>query len=322
MRQESLTGLERLIAVTKLLHRIRLQEPRDGVWDAADLQWWWRRPRASDEVALPVWFDDADQPVAAAVLTTWPHAWQLDIIRLPGGPLTLEDLTELAWAYLESMEGPPVIESLVLADDVELGAWFAGRGFSVAGESWSGWQAAADRPAVEALPAGYQLVDRAVRGVEVAPEHPMVGRNGPNVEARLRQTSLYDPRLDLAVLAADESVAGYALFWHDPGYRRRAGRAGAGRGRARQPRDRVRDGQRRPGSSGKGGLYLVEDWLGVRTCREAVLPPRVCRGGTCKTYRRTAAMNSGSEISTSMSKGSWFRRQPAATTTRAVQLVR
>jgi predicted N-acetyltransferase YhbS len=104
----------------------------------------------------------------------------------------------------------------VAADDVELSAWFEGRGFAVVGESWSGWQAAADRPAVAALPTGYQLVDRAVRGVDVAPGHPMVARNGPDVEARLRQTTLYDPRLDLAVLAPDGSVAGYSLFWHDP----------------------------------------------------------------------------------------------------------
>jgi hypothetical protein len=66
LRQESLTGLERLTAVTALLHRIRLKTPRGGVWEAADMQWWWRRPRVSDEVALPVWFDDADQPIAAA----------------------------------------------------------------------------------------------------------------------------------------------------------------------------------------------------------------------------------------------------------------
>ena len=44
----------------------------------------------------------------------------------------------------------------------------------------------------------------------------MVARNGPDVEARLRQTTLYDPRLDLAVLAPDGSVAGYSLFWNDP----------------------------------------------------------------------------------------------------------
>ncbi len=41
-------------------------------------------------------------------------------------------------------------------------------------------------------------------------------RSGDGVEARLRQCSLYDPRLDLAVEAADGQVAGYALFWLDP----------------------------------------------------------------------------------------------------------
>ena len=109
-----------------------------------------------------------------------------------------------------------MIESIVPADDAELGAWFEARGFAVAGASWSGWQGSADRPAMAALPTGYRLADRAVRGVDVAPGHPMVARNGPDVEARLRQTPLYDPRLDLAVLAPDGAVAGYALFWHDP----------------------------------------------------------------------------------------------------------
>jgi predicted N-acetyltransferase YhbS len=40
-------------------------------------------------------------------------------------------------------------------------------------------------------------------------------RSGEEVEARLRQCSLYDPALDLAVEAADGQVAGYALFWID-----------------------------------------------------------------------------------------------------------
>jgi predicted N-acetyltransferase YhbS len=210
------SGLEYLTLATELLQRARLADPEAGIWEAADLQWWWRRPRVSDEVALPVWFDDADQPIAAAVLTEWPHAWWLDVIRLPGLTLTLDDLARPAWAQLERREGSPVIESIVPADDAELGVWFEGRGFAVAGESWSGWQAAADRPAVAALPTGYQLVDRAVRGVDAAPGHPMVARNGLDVEARLRQTTLYDPRLDLAVLAPDGSVAGYSLFWYDP----------------------------------------------------------------------------------------------------------
>jgi GNAT superfamily N-acetyltransferase len=216
MRQEMLSGLERLQAVTEVLHRVRLSDPRAGVWEAADLQWWWRKPRASDGVATPVWFDDAGQPFAAAVLTWWPAAWWLDLIRVPGLPLSLDDLAGPALAELERLPDAPAIEALVLAEDTELRAWFAGQGFTVVEEAWSGWMPVADRPAMRALPPGYHLVDRVVRGADIAPEHPMVGRNGPAVETRLRQTSLYNPHLDLAVLAPDGSVAGYALFWHDP----------------------------------------------------------------------------------------------------------
>ncbi len=223
MRQELLTGRERLNAVTALLQRFRLHQPRGGVWEAADPQWWWRRPRASDDLALPVWFDDADQPIAAATLTEWPFAWWVDIIRQPGLILSLDDLAEPAWAHLERLAGSqtvtallPGVEALLPANDPELRAWFEGRGFAITETSWSGWLPAADRPAVATLPDGYQLVDRSVRGANVAPEHPMVGRNGPDVETRLRQTTLYDPRLDLAVLAPDGTVVGYALFWNDP----------------------------------------------------------------------------------------------------------
>ena len=41
-------------------------------------------------------------------------------------------------------------------------------------------------------------------------------RSGEGVGARLRQCSLYDPALDLAVETADGETAGYALFWFDP----------------------------------------------------------------------------------------------------------
>ncbi len=72
---------------------------------------------------------------------------------------------------------------------------------------------AEDRPGVAALPEGFVLVDRAR---EQTGPHPMRQRNGEEVEARLRQCSLYDAALDLAVEAADGQTAGYALFWFDP----------------------------------------------------------------------------------------------------------
>ncbi len=45
--------------------------------------------------------------------------------------------------------------------------------------------------------------------------HPMTGRNGAEVEARLRTCSLYRPELDLMVRAPDGEVAGYSLYWAD-----------------------------------------------------------------------------------------------------------
>ncbi len=74
VRRELLRGLERLHATTTVLQRARRADRHGGMWEAADVQWWWRRPRATDELALPVWFDEAG-PVAAAGLTAWEDTW-------------------------------------------------------------------------------------------------------------------------------------------------------------------------------------------------------------------------------------------------------
>ena len=41
------SGLEYLALATELLQRVRLADAATGVWEAADLQWWWRTPRRS-----------------------------------------------------------------------------------------------------------------------------------------------------------------------------------------------------------------------------------------------------------------------------------
>jgi predicted N-acetyltransferase YhbS len=81
----------------------------------------------------------------------------------------------------------------------------------VAEEYETTWLDAADRPAPRPFPAGYALVPRP----EQDGPHPMINRNGAEVERRLRECSLYDPGLDLAVRGRKGDVAGYALFWAD-----------------------------------------------------------------------------------------------------------
>ena len=207
------SGLEHLALVTELLQRVRLTDAEAGVWEAADLQWWWRTPRRSDTIDQLFWVDDAG-PVAGVVLTDWGRGWGCDPILVPAvSAVPLPTVWARAVEAIDAL-GLEAVEVLVRDDDVELLALLAGAGF-LADDDRSGitWMDAQDRPDVAALPDGFVLVDRAR---ETTTPHPMRRRSGEAVEARLRQCSLYDPALDLAVEAADGEAAGYALFWFDP----------------------------------------------------------------------------------------------------------
>ena len=207
------SGLEYLALVTKLLQRARLADAEAGVWEAADLQWWWRTPRRSDAVDQLFWIHD-EGPVAGVVLTEWERGWGCDPIVV-GGVSTVPLPTVWARA-VEAVDalGLEAVEVLARDDDLELLGLLADSGF-VADDDRSGiaWMDAEDRADVAALPEGFVLVDRAQ---ETTRPHPMRRRSGEWVEARLRQCSLYDPALDLAVETADGQVAGYSLYWFDP----------------------------------------------------------------------------------------------------------
>jgi predicted N-acetyltransferase YhbS len=207
------SGLEYLALATELLQRARLADADAGVWEAADLQWWWRTPRRSDAIDQVFWIDD-EGPVAGVVLTDWGRAWGCDPIVVPGvSTVPLPTVWARAVEAIDAL-GLEAVETLARDDDVELLRLLAGSGF-VADDDRSGitWMNAEDRPDAAALPEGFVLVDRAQ---EATKPHPMRRRSGEEVEARLRQCSLYDPALDLAVEAADGQVAGYSLFWFDP----------------------------------------------------------------------------------------------------------
>jgi predicted N-acetyltransferase YhbS len=207
------SGLEYLALATQLLQRARLLDPEAGVWEAADLQWWWRTPRRSDAIDQLFWIDD-EGPVAGVILTDWERAWACDPIVVPGvTAVPRRTVWARAVETIHTLRLEPV-EVLARDDDLELLDLLAGVGF-VADDDRSGttWMKAEDRPDVAAVPKGFVLVDRA--RVTNKP-HPMRHRSGGAVEARLRQCSLYDPALDLAVETADGEVAGYALFWFDP----------------------------------------------------------------------------------------------------------
>ena len=204
-------GLEYLALATRLLQRARLADAEAGLWEAADLQWWWRTPRRSDAIDQLFWIDD-EGPVAGVVLTDWGSAWGCDPILVPG--VTTVPLSALWPRAVEAIDalGIQSVAVLVGDDNSELIDLLAGSRFVAGEQDGTTWMEAEERPDVAPLPEGFTLVDR---GLGTKP-HPMRPRNGEQVEARLRQCSLYDPGLDLAVETADGQVAGYALFWFDP----------------------------------------------------------------------------------------------------------
>jgi GNAT superfamily N-acetyltransferase len=205
-------GLTYLALATELLQRARLADPEAGMWEAADLQWWWRTRRRSDAIDQLFWIDD-EGAVAGVVLTDWGSRWGCDPIVVPG--VTAVPLSTIWTRAVEAIDalGIEAVDVLVDNEDAELIALLAGAGF-VAGEGdGTAWMDAGERADVAPLPEGFVLVDRARATTR---PHPMRHRNGEQVETRLRQCSLYDPGLDLAVETVDGEVGGYALVWFDP----------------------------------------------------------------------------------------------------------
>ncbi len=70
LREVRARGTEALALATYLLQRVRLDDPTGGLWEAADMQWWARTPRPSDEIDQVFWMDEHG-PVAGVVLTCW-----------------------------------------------------------------------------------------------------------------------------------------------------------------------------------------------------------------------------------------------------------
>ena len=214
MHERELVGLEYLRAATALLQRARRAHPTFGLFEAADLQWWWAKPRSTDPIPQLVWFDDDDQPVAAVIVTDWGERIGLDPLVMPDAPSEwLTHVFERGLAHATQL-GYEAVGLEVDRDDGVLREVVARHGFDLTDDGVvETWLAAGDRPTISPLHEGYRLTSRAM--ADGRPHH-MIGRSGPDVEARLRQASLYRPDLDLAVVDADDRLAAHGMFWFDP----------------------------------------------------------------------------------------------------------
>ncbi len=151
--------------------------------------------------------------MAAGITTDWGDRMAVDVLTT----LDAADLADEVWSNtIEAVQHTDsAIEAMVdRADSAHLERLIRD-GFTDSGaRGGSAWLAAGAIPAPPSLPDGYRLIRRS----DAPPNsvHHFAERNGPDVERRLRETSLYRPELDIAVLDAAGAVASFGLFWWDP----------------------------------------------------------------------------------------------------------
>lgn len=222
-REQHRVGIEYVEAATELLRRVRRAHPTAGLLEAADLQWWWRTPRPTDELGQLFWIDDVGRPTAAVIATDWGDGVVLDPIVLPDAtPDWAAHVIERGLAHADESGIGAVGVVIDEADDV-MREVLLGHGFAIEEEGAASasvgqsvvpaWLAADARPEVSPLHAGYRSSSRVET---MSRPHHMIRRSGPAVETRLRQTSLYRPDLDIVALDERGDVAAYGLFWFDP----------------------------------------------------------------------------------------------------------
>ncbi len=83
LEEVRVTGLSAVELATTLLQRARLASDDAGLWEAADVQWWWRTARRSDELEQLFW-TDADGPVGGVLATEFRGTWQCDALLVQG----------------------------------------------------------------------------------------------------------------------------------------------------------------------------------------------------------------------------------------------
>ncbi len=213
MNLKRAAGLEYLGLVTRLLQAARNCSPTGGLWEAADLQWWWRRDQHPDPHHQTFWLQDG-VPAAALVLTNWGDRWQCDLLSADHEPTRwLSILWPDALDQMNSLKANPV-ELMVRPDDLYLVEALTRAGFSVEdGDGVTAWMDAAERPPVPPILRGFELLDRSQLSNQ---PHHLITRNGGAVAARLSECSLYRPALDLAIYSPEGRAVTYGVFWADP----------------------------------------------------------------------------------------------------------
>lgn len=225
-----LSGRDYLDAVTALLLQARSEDPMAGLYEAGDLQWWWKDEDTLAANRSTFWCDAAGEPIACLLLSEWkptadgPGGIDADLIWRPGqDALVRAQVFPTAVARLAALPTLPDQTLTIVVDerDGDLRRRLEGAGFRRRPDD--DMVQLAQRPERPPDPVllspGFRFDDERSRPRDGAEPHHLAQRNGARVAERLRECSLYRPDLDLCVQAATGEVAAYCLCWLDSGNR-------------------------------------------------------------------------------------------------------
>jgi RimJ/RimL family protein N-acetyltransferase len=222
MREELLMGLDYLNAATSLLQRRRLASRDTGLYDAAELHFWWRVPNLPDTHPQLFWFDPDGLPAAAVLAYDFSNATSLLYTDTTIVVLVLPDASPEWHSHVIDRGLAHLAEHNIASMELEVAQGDAPMISALSRHNFSlketdvlveaGLDAAA-KPDVSELHDGYRLFGR---NELLDRPHHMHRDDRPDMEERLNQTSLYRSDHDLVVLDKDDNVAAYGMFWYDP----------------------------------------------------------------------------------------------------------
>ena len=220
---ETLSGPDALGVATELFLTIRADDPMAGIWEAGDVQWWWKDEpslvasewtvwRAPDGTAVACLSaatnsDTADGPGKVEADIAWRPA-SADAVRLHVLPEAIARLVALG-------DGGRMVTIIVREDDVTLRDRLEAAGFhrDPSDDSVQTVQRPDHPPEPRPLPKGFRFSDDLDR--PAGQPHHLAKRNGARVAELLRETSLYRPDMDLCIRSPEDDVAAYCLCWLD-----------------------------------------------------------------------------------------------------------
>ena len=204
LREEHRSGLEYLETVTALLQRVRSAHSIKGLYEAADVQWWWNNARTTDDLGQLFWFDEAGRPEAGMIVIDWGDEAAVVPILMPDAtPDWVAHVIDRGLAHVGGL-GFELVDVEVDQADSPVIDVLQNRGFSA--DAGSGdptasvsvaeaWLDVSARPEPSTLADGYRLATR-----NETMEYPsQINHQGPARQERLQQTSLYRRDLDLVV---------------------------------------------------------------------------------------------------------------------------